>query len=564
MRYSKKESLIVNKANKKGRLRGLFLRPLPIAAIILVLLGTLVLPMTDFQENQSSKVLALETTEPQTMRQMATELLKKSGDVILAQDPLTVIEENIATYEAPFTSIPYTCSALFKTAKKFEVSDPERAAQYRAYGVRIADFLVRYRDMDNDGKIGWGASFAWDAFQDNTVNPAHTEYAFQTPIVIYCLADAYEATSDDDYLVSSSWAINHFGAFGTTNVSSSCSNCYYYWYSHSPYDKGRFVKNTNVLMGLGIARWAKIRNNSVYLNRANQIYNAEKWEIDTKKNFAYLGMSDPKYKLRRDSHIWTEIFFADEAASLLGKTDNVNMLNALRNDFWACAEACNASTSTTYGFFTACIIAYRDSDSRLACEKGIKENAGSNTWDFAMIAIAKSLDSFDNTQPVSLTPTPMSVTWTSVIKATNVGEVLTKTSTATAWDSGARSSQTIFTGDGYAEITISDTVSKNRCFGLNHNNTTTSYTDIDHAFCFSPNNNGVVYIYENGINKNATVTQAIGDTFKLTFEAGTVRYLKNGQVFYTSTQSLAYPTFIDVSLYQPGTKIPNAKLLIDF
>lgn len=55
--------------------------------------------------------------------------------------------------------------------------------------MRAADWLVENADLDNDGVIGWGLPFAWDAGADGSLNSANTEYAIETAMGIQALLD---------------------------------------------------------------------------------------------------------------------------------------------------------------------------------------------------------------------------------------------------------------------------------------------------------------------------------------------------------------------------------------
>lgn len=65
---------------------------------------------------------------------------------------------------------------------------------------RMADWLVKNKDIDEDGFVGWGTSYATDSFGDGSINPAHTEYGVTTGVVANALLDAYEAFTDSAYL----------------------------------------------------------------------------------------------------------------------------------------------------------------------------------------------------------------------------------------------------------------------------------------------------------------------------------------------------------------------------
>jgi hypothetical protein len=59
--------------------------------------------------------------------------------------------------------------------------------------VANADWLVANRDRDQNERVGWGLPVDWDAFNDGTVNPAHTEYGITTALVVMGLLDTVDA-----------------------------------------------------------------------------------------------------------------------------------------------------------------------------------------------------------------------------------------------------------------------------------------------------------------------------------------------------------------------------------
>lgn len=59
--------------------------------------------------------------------------------------------------------------------------------------MRNADWLADNNDLNDDGLPGWGLPFVWDAFGDDSVNPAYTEYAITTALCAKALLDTYDA-----------------------------------------------------------------------------------------------------------------------------------------------------------------------------------------------------------------------------------------------------------------------------------------------------------------------------------------------------------------------------------
>jgi Tol biopolymer transport system component len=136
------------------------------------------------------------------------------------------------------------------------------------------------------------------------------------------------------------------------------------------------------------------------------------------------------------------------------------------------------------------------------------------------------------------------------------GNSLTKNAiSGTAWDAGAVSTRALISGDGYLEITASETTT-DRLVGLSRSGTVPSYWAIDFGI---RQYYGSLYIIEsNGSNRGYVGSYAVGDKLKVAVQGGTVKYYKNGTLLYSSTQTPAYPLVVDACLYDPGATINNA------
>ena len=120
------------------------------------------------------------------------------------------------------------------------------------------------------------------------------------------------------------------------------------------------------------------------------------------------------------------------------------------------------------------------------------------------------------------------------------------------------STQALASGNGYLEVTASETTTQ-RLVGLSRGNTDTTGDDIDFAFQFWPG--GTADVRENGLYRNAETSYAPGDKFRIAVAAGVVRYYKNGVLFYTSTKAPAYPLQADASLMNAGATIGATSLV---
>lgn len=116
--------------------------------------------------------------------------------------------------------------------------------------LKLENILSRLEEtayLNSDDKIGWGLSFAWDAFNDGTVNPEDTIYAYTTAHAGLAFIDAYEVTNNEHYIEVATKAAR-------TLLDDTC--CWIegentsIWYSNQPQDQlgtQYVVHNTNAL-----------------------------------------------------------------------------------------------------------------------------------------------------------------------------------------------------------------------------------------------------------------------------------------------------------------------------
>jgi hypothetical protein len=152
--------------------------------------------------------------------------------------------------------------------------------------------------------------------------------------------------------------------------------------------------------------------------------------------------------------------------------------------------------------------------------------------------------------------TSQPVLWTSVVKASVSDNTLTKTAPF-GWDGGAISAQVIMAGNGWVEWTVRE-ISTYRMAGLGHDDTDQNYPDIDFALHMTPV--GAIGVYESGEVQGWFVGIATGDRLRVEIQAGKVRYLRNGTVFYTSLKTPVYPLGVDASLFNDGATVADATI----
>lgn len=118
------------------------------------------------------------------------------------------------------------------------------------------------------------------------------------------------------------------------------------------------------------------------------------------------------------------------------------------------------------------------------------------------------------------------------------------------------SEQQILSGIGYLEFTVSGGGNLVRHIGLNNDNRGTGSAEIPFAFKLV---SGYAEVREYGqYRSDARVYD--GDVLRISVENGTVKYARNGAVFYTSAAKAVYPLRADTSLRSAGAIINKAMI----
>ena len=94
--------------------------------------------------------------------------------------------------------------------------------------------------------------------------------------------------------------------------------------------------------------------------------------------------------------------------------------------------------------------------------------------------------------------------------------------------------------------------------GLSDANINTNYNTIDFAIY----QEGVyLYVYESGSNKGIFGSVDAGDVFRIERIGNQIQYKKNGETFYTSTQTSTGSLLGDISIRNSGSKIKNLHIV---
>jgi alpha-tubulin suppressor-like RCC1 family protein len=146
--------------------------------------------------------------------------------------------------------------------------------------------------------------------------------------------------------------------------------------------------------------------------------------------------------------------------------------------------------------------------------------------------------------------------WTGAASVSISGESLTKTGSA-GWNGGAVSTNTIESGDGFAEFTATET-NTTRIAGLANGDASQSDSDVE--FGIKLRDDGYIEVVESGTSRGTVGSYLAGDRLRVEVTSGVVRYYNNGVLLYTSGVTPSYPLRVDTGLYTIGATLTNVSL----
>ena len=139
---------------------------------------------------------------------------------------------------------------------------------------------------------------------------------------------------------------------------------------------------------------------------------------------------------------------------------------------------------------------------------------------------------------------------------------LVKVSGGNSFNRGAYSEES-FIGAGSVSV-IAQQIDKDFMLGLSSTGTGSDHTSIE--FAIDVASNGLVYVFESGTNRGDFGTYSVGDEFAVErLDDGTVQYLKNGDVFHTSTVTSDKDIALkaDLSVNFEGTRVGDVKMVAE-
>ena len=311
-------------------------------AVALPITGVLISRSQDLQQRAAEST----TTYGRKIKEISDSVSTRT----LSFDPLTSSDKDNYGYLGGLICVPD-----FKLAEYYASTDPTRAAQHKARGIKIATYLVEHKDENHDGKVGWGYKDAI-VLDNGQTAPANTVDAYQTGHAVNCLMEAYKSTLDQKYYQAASDAFNTYLPYNSSNFDPQCPNCMYFWPLLTESMKDRKIKNRNMLLGMGFAKLALYDRRGEVKNYVNKALNAENYEFSTRNNYGFTSFNDPLYWYYNfpEDHIQYDIWGLDEIPHTLGIPANIPQLQNVWNQFIACGDSCFADENSDTRLFISC------------------------------------------------------------------------------------------------------------------------------------------------------------------------------------------------------------------
>jgi hypothetical protein len=143
----------------------------------------------------------------------------------------------------------------------------------------------------------------------------------------------------------------------------------------------------------------------------------------------------------------------------------------------------------------------------------------------------------------------------SLINVTASGASLVKTGGCDGCADAFAVSEQQVAGNGVLEFTAAEAGSL-RFVGFASGGVGTAAGDINFAIRLQ---GGVAEVRESG-SYRTELGFSSGDVFRIVIDGGTVRYTKNGSVFYTSTTQASYAGRVHVAMFNSGAAIDGVSL----
>ena len=134
------------------------------------------------------------------------------------------------------------------------------------------------------------------------------------------------------------------------------------------------------------------------------------------------------------------------------------------------------------------------------------------------------------------------------------GNSVVKIQSGGNWNGGAASYNKV-NNNGYLEFTATEN-NTFRMAGLSNSNINSNFNTIQYAWYMR--NDGICEVFESGTSRGTFGTYSINSVFKISVEAGVVKYYLNNTLRYISTIAPVLPLLVDVSINSVNGTITNA------
>ena len=146
------------------------------------------------------------------------------------------------------------------------------------------------------------------------------------------------------------------------------------------------------------------------------------------------------------------------------------------------------------------------------------------------------------------------VVWTRLRGVLASGNDLTMTGPRGWGNAGAVSSKVLASGDGFFELTASETTTA-RMIGFSSSDIDQNWRTLDFALYLGPL--GDLAIYERGAYRGSVGSYATSDVLRVAVEGGVVSYWNGGVLLYTSLLAPSLPLAVDTALSTPGATLTD-------
>jgi hypothetical protein len=332
----------------------------------------------------------------------------------------------------------------------------------------------------------------------------------------------------------------------TTNTWSLVTNADPYWSGHPSLGNGKFVNGSGSIDGRD-TRGAVVRDPNDLMNSSKYVFIMQppttvNWQTG-EHNSWFNSASNPS------APVLFSRYGPPSSPPLTWEGEIIAAAVDGSNTVWRFAHH-HGATGPDFSFFQ-CAFAQISNDGRWALF--------SSYWDGSLgpspggdFFLSTRIDTF--IVELASGSSAQNVVWTNVLNSTVNGNSLQRTSGCEGCAGGGLSQQQIVSGDGYVEFTASET-NLLRYVGLGAPNASLANGfDIMYAVQLA---GSFASVYESGAYRT-DVPLASGDRFRVAIEAGSVKYYKNGQVFYPSAVQPIYPLVLNATLLQLGSTVTNA------